>query len=81
MKYIGAHISIAGGVENAPLNASELQAKAFGMFTKNQRQWQAKPFTNENIALFRFDGIPLILETPDSTIWTEEISLLYGMMR
>ncbi len=52
MKYIGAHVSIAGGVENAPGNANELKAKAFGMFTKNQRQWNAKPFTKENIELF-----------------------------
>ena len=34
MKYIGAHVSISGGIENAPLNASELEAKAFAMFTK-----------------------------------------------
>ena len=39
MKYIGAHVSIAGGVENAPLNAAAIGAKAFAMFTKNQRQW------------------------------------------
>ena len=38
MKYIGAHVSISGGVDNAPLNASAIGAKAFAMFTKNQRQ-------------------------------------------
>lgn len=43
MKRIGAHVSIAGGVENAPLNAGRIGAKAFAMFTKNQRRWQAKP--------------------------------------
>ena len=53
MKHIGAHVSIGGGVENAPGNAAELKAKAFGMFTKNQRQWNAKPFTQENIDLFK----------------------------
>jgi len=37
MKYIGAHVSAAGGVENAPLNASKLGATAFAMFTKNQK--------------------------------------------
>ncbi|MCF7792566.1 MAG: deoxyribonuclease IV [Candidatus Cloacimonetes bacterium] len=55
MKYIGAHVSIAGGVENAPGNANEIEAKAFGMFTKNQRQWKAKPFTNKNIENFKID--------------------------
>ena len=53
MKYIGAHVSIAGGVENAPLNAHALGADAFAMFTKNQRQWSAPPLTKESIAAFR----------------------------
>ncbi len=52
MYLVGAHVSIAGGVENAPLNAAELGAKAFAMFTKNQRQWKAKPYTEKNIELF-----------------------------
>lgn len=53
MKYVGAHVSIAGGVENAPLNAERIGAKAFAMFTKNQRQWQAKPLEEKNIFAFR----------------------------
>ena len=53
MKYIGAHVSAAGGVENAPVNANKIGATAFAFFTKNQRQWQAKPLTEENIKLFR----------------------------
>jgi deoxyribonuclease-4 len=53
MKYVGAHVSIGGGVENAPLNAREIGAKAFAMFTKNQRQWYSKPLTTDNIKLFR----------------------------
>ncbi|MES0490644.1 MAG: deoxyribonuclease IV [Leptospirales bacterium] len=53
MKYAGAHVSTAGGVENAPLNASKIGAKAFALFSKNQRQWNAKPLTDENIELFR----------------------------
>ena len=52
MKYIGAHVSAAGGVENAPLNAAEIGANAFALFTKNQRQWQAKPLTDESIEAF-----------------------------
>jgi len=53
MKYIGAHVSISGGVENAPLNAHRIGAKAFGLFVKNQRQWEAKPFTSHNIDAFK----------------------------
>ncbi len=52
MKYVGAHVSAAGGVENAPLNARKIGAKAFALFTKNQRQWRAKPLTDESIAAF-----------------------------
>ncbi|TAJ14168.1 deoxyribonuclease IV [Marinilabiliaceae bacterium JC017] len=53
MKYIGAHVSAAGGIENAPVNAAVLGATAFALFTKNQRQWKAKPFTAKNIDLFK----------------------------
>ena len=52
-KFIGAHVSAAGGVENAPLNAHNLGASAFALFTKNQRQWIAKPLTQKSIDLFR----------------------------
>ena len=53
MKYVGAHVSASGGVENAPLNAAKIGARAFALFTKNQRQWVAKPLTPESINAFR----------------------------
>ncbi|MCK7542423.1 MAG: hypothetical protein MZV63_71885 [Marinilabiliales bacterium] len=53
MKYVGAHISAAGGVENAPVNAHEIGAKAFAFFTKNQRQWVSPPLTVKSIEAFR----------------------------
>lgn len=53
MKYIGAHVSASGGVENAPVNAHQIGAKAFALFTKNQRQWSAAPLTKESITLFK----------------------------
>ena len=53
MKYVGAHVSARGGVENAPLNALEIGAHAFAVFTKNQRQWKAKPLSEESITAFR----------------------------
>ncbi|BBG66668.1 endonuclease IV [Hydrogenimonas sp.] len=52
-KYVGAHVSASGGVYNAPLNAKEIGAKAFALFTKNQRQWSAKPLDDETIELFK----------------------------
>lgn len=53
MKYIGAHISASGGVENAPLNSRNIGATAFAFFTKNQRQWEAAPLTKKSIELFK----------------------------
>lgn len=53
MKRVGAHVSTSGGVENAPLNAKEIGARAFALFTKNQRQWKAKPYTDDNIEKFK----------------------------
>ncbi|HAC20691.1 MAG TPA: deoxyribonuclease IV [Porphyromonadaceae bacterium] len=53
MKYIGAHVSASGGVENAPLNAAAIGAKAFALFTKNQKQWKAAPLTQKSIKAFK----------------------------
>lgn len=53
MKYIGAHVSASGGVENAPLNAHRIGATAFALFSKNQRQWFSAPLTNESIDRFK----------------------------
>lgn len=53
MKYIGAHVSASGGVENAPLNANAIGAKAFALFTRNQRQWKSSPLTKKSISLFK----------------------------
>ena len=53
MKHIGAHVSASGGVENAPVNAHEIGANAFALFTKNQRQWFAPALTATSIQLFK----------------------------
>ncbi len=53
MKYIGAHVSASGGVENAPINAHSIGATAFAFFTKNQRQWIAPPLTDKSIEQFK----------------------------
>ena len=52
MKFFGAHVSAAGGVENAPRNAGKIGATAFALFTKNQRQWSAAPLTAAQIGGF-----------------------------
>jgi len=52
MKFVGAHVSASGGVDNAPLNAMAIGAKAFALFTKNQRQWVAKSLETKTIDAF-----------------------------
>jgi deoxyribonuclease-4 len=52
MKYIGAHVSAAGGVESAPLAAKAIGANAFALFTRNQKTWVSKPLTQESIKAF-----------------------------
>ena len=52
-KFVGAHVSASGGVANAPLNAIKIGAKAFALFTKNQRQWVAKPLEKAMIQSFK----------------------------
>ncbi|MCD6234890.1 MAG: deoxyribonuclease IV [Candidatus Marinimicrobia bacterium] len=51
--YIGAHVSAAGGVSNAPKNAADIGATGFAFFTKNQRQWHAKPLEKDEITTFK----------------------------
>ena len=53
MKFIGAHVSAQGGVENAPLNARAIGATAFALFVKNQRQWSAPPLSEESVMRFK----------------------------
>ena len=53
MKYVGAHISASGGVDNAPLNAHAIGAKGFAFFTKNQRQWFAAAYKEDTIERFK----------------------------
>jgi deoxyribonuclease IV len=53
MKYVGAHVSASGGVQNAPLNADSIGAKAFALFTKNQKQWFSNPLTKATVREFR----------------------------
>ena len=88
MKFIGPHVSIAGGVENAPLNAAALGATGFAMFTKNQRQWSAPPLSETSVAAFRENCRAGGFRTkqankrrpntcPDRDVWTADFDLEY----
>ncbi|XP_042219614.1 probable endonuclease 4 isoform X1 [Homarus americanus] len=49
LKYMGCHVSGAGGIWNAFENAEKCKAKSFALFLRNQRQWVAKPLDNATI--------------------------------
>ena len=53
MKYIGAHTSSAGGVENAVAEAVRIGGNALALFTRNQKSWVSKPLDPKNIAAFK----------------------------
>ena len=49
---LGAHMSIAGGVDNAVLQGKEVGCDTVQLFTKSSRQWVSKPIGKEEIARF-----------------------------
>ncbi|UDG80879.1 Endonuclease 4 [Candidatus Hartigia pinicola] len=53
MKYIGAHVSASGGADQAVIRAYKINATAFSLFTKNQRQWNTPPLTKDIIQKFK----------------------------
>ena len=53
MGLIGAHVSAAGGVENAPARGTALNADAIQIFTANQNQWFPKEPGEENSKEYR----------------------------
>ena len=52
-KFIGAHVSTQGGVSKAFENAENIGARAFALFTKNQRRWDSKPLEEGEIKKFK----------------------------
>ena len=78
MKYIGAHVSAGGGVENAPLNAAEIGAG----LDRHESIGKGKIGLEVFARLMRdsrLDNMPLILETPDDSLWAQEIAELKKM--
>ena len=53
MKYIGAHVSTSGGVQNAPANAKAIGATGYALFTKNAQRWVSPPLSEEMITAFK----------------------------
>ncbi len=52
LNLLGAHVSTSGGVHNAPLNGAAIGCNAIQIFAKNQRQWAAKPLTEDEVVQY-----------------------------
>lgn len=90
-KWIGAHVSTSGGVFNAPKNAAAIGARAFAMFVKNQRRWEAKAYDDKLIAkwneamddsgidrkyIMPHAGYLINMANPDEEKWTKSYDAL-----
>ena len=53
MKLIGAHVSAGNGVSQAPINAHEIGAQSFALFTRNPSRWQSKPISDKEAQAFK----------------------------
>ncbi len=87
MLWLGAHMSIAGGLEKAIAHAVSVESDAVQVFTKNQRQWIAKPIADDEAALFRtrytesglrgvvaHDSYLINLASPKDDLWEKSIA-------
>ena len=50
---LGAHVSTAGGLQKSPINGLKLGCQTIQIFTRNQRQWKAKPLSSLEVRAFR----------------------------
>lgn len=53
MKYIGAHVSASPGVSQAPVNAHDIGARAFALFTRNPSRWKSKAISSKEAQEFK----------------------------
>jgi len=83
---LGAHMSIAGGVELALQRASSIDCTAVQLFTKSSNQWAARPLSDESVRLFHealdggaithvvaHDSYLINLCSPDDALWERSI--------
>ena len=95
-KFIGAHVSTAGGVENAPLNAAAIGADAFALFVKSQRQWSSPPLPEATVGAFAGNleksgimarnvlphaGYLINMASPDEAARAKSVESLVGELR
>src|SRR5205823_6333538 len=52
---LGAHMSIAGGVDKSLLLGKTVACDAIQIFTKSSRQWVSKPYAKEEIESYKYN--------------------------
>lgn len=52
---LGAHMSIAGGIDLAPLRGQQVGCRAIQLFTKSSNQWRARPLSPDEIERYRLN--------------------------
>jgi deoxyribonuclease-4 len=86
MLKLGAHMSIAGGFDKAVQRAHSVESDALQIFTKNQKQWKAKPILDDEVTLYRqqcvdcaidpvvaHDSYLINLASPKDDMWEKSI--------
>ena len=62
-EYLGAHVSVQGGVHKAPVRGKAIGATAIQVFTKTPGQWREPPIPKESLSAFRTECERLELST------------------
>jgi deoxyribonuclease IV len=88
---LGVHCSVAGGFENAFIEAERLEIDTFQIFSRNQRQWQAKPITEveqssfaknreKSLAKVQFSHASYLINlgSINDEIWEKSVQALIG---
>lgn len=91
---MGAHMSLAGGVDKSIDRGAKLGCTAIQIFTKNATQWKARPLGTEEVADFKrkrsasgmlvvaHDSYLINLGSPDPALWKKSVAaFLHEMER
>ena len=94
-RLLSAHVSVAGGLDNAFARGVESGCTALQIFTKNANRWQVKPISDEDASAFRqawqqsgigpvmaHDAYLINLASPKDDVWEKsKVALRDELMR
>ena len=84
---LGSHMSIAGGLDQAPLRGRQAGCDTIQVFTKSNRQWGARPLSDREVEAFKanlaatgigpvvaHDCYLLNLAAPRAALWRKSVA-------